>query len=129
MKRGVTLVELLAALVISALVVTLASRIFLSGNREFLRRVAGSEELARQYRIKARLHHLFEGTVASCSDGAARLKSEGAVDSLFVKCLVVDTGGKALVPWDGSGQPQLVEYRVVIRGRYGPVRLEGSVLK
>lgn len=142
-SRGVTLIELIVAIVISALVVGLASRLFLTGQREFLARVFESDRLSGLVRLKGALHQALRGEVTRCADGRLYIAKDGEEsemaallkarfpesDSLDFRCYEVDAGGDKLVEWKGRFQPQLVEYRVSLKTRKIVDRLEGSVLR
>jgi prepilin-type N-terminal cleavage/methylation domain-containing protein len=144
-NRGITLIELLAALVISALVVALASRIYLNGHREFLARVFESDRLTTLVRAKGTLHEVLRGEVAHCrneqlilvggsldssQDVAVGLKARfPGVDSITFRCFEVDEVRGELVEWRERFQPQLIEYRMVLNTRGRRDKLEGSVLK
>lgn len=141
-RRGVTLVELLAAMVLSALVVTLASRLYLGGHREFLARLFESDRLSDMIRLKGTLRQAFRADIGRCEGGRLQLASDtGAVDlaalvkarfpgadSLAFECYEVDAAGDGLQAWKTRFQPQLIEYRVTLRKRGGADRLEGSFL-
>ena len=72
-ELGVTLVELLAALLISAIIVAAASRIFLSGNRQYLLRTAESQRLEELHRLKGVLQGLLKREVETCGSGRSTL--------------------------------------------------------
>lgn len=142
-EKGLTLVELLAALVISALVVALASRLFLSGHNQFLARVFETDRLSAMVRLKGALHHALQGGIGGCESGRLQLK-DGDVktdlatflkerfpgaDSLEFRCYETGSDGADLVEWKQRFQPQLVEYRILIRTRKAEDWLVGSVLK
>lgn len=140
-ERGMTLLEVIAALVISALVIALASRLFLTGQSQFLERVFESDRLSGQVRLKGALRQALEGEVLGCESGALRLKGEEkdlaasikerfpGADSLEFHCRETSQDGESLVKWAQRFQPQLVEYRLVLLTRGKKDRLEGSILK
>lgn len=142
-SKGVTLVELLVAIVISALVVGLASRLFMSGQREFLARVFETDRLSALVRMKGALHHALIGEVSRCESGRLYLTQDGAetelgavlkarfpgADSLDFRCFELGGAGEKLVLWSGRFQPQLIEYRIALRTRKIVDHLQGSVLK
>lgn len=142
-EKGMTLVELLAALVISALVVALASRLFLAGHNQFLARVFETDRLSAMVRLKGALHHTLQGEIGGCESGrlllmdgdvkkdlAAFLKERfPETDSLQFKCYETGSDGGDLVEWKQRFQPQLVEYRILLKTRKAQDWLEGSVLK
>lgn len=142
-QRGLTLVELIAALVISALAVALASRLYLTGHREFLARVFETDRLSAQIRLKGSLHQALAGEVTRCGRGALSLATDSVAadlsawvkarfpeaDSMAFRCLELDARGGELVEWKDRFQPQLVEYRVVLRTRGKRDELKGSVLR
>lgn len=139
--KGVTLIELVVAVVISALVVTLASRLFLTGQKEFLARVFETDRLSALLRLKGNLQSALRGEVERCEGGRLRLDLDSGgtdlgacikarfpeADSLDFRCYEVD--GDRLSEWKGRFQPQLVEYRISLKTRGRVDRLEGSVLK
>lgn len=142
-EEGVTLIELLAALAVSGLVVAMASRIFLSGHAEFLRRSADSEKMALFYRLKAEVEGAMRGEIASCAAGHLVFRSDsGSADlgdrlrkrhpeiaqSRF-QCLEPDPDGTSLQDWKDGAQPPLIEYRLDIRFRRGSDSLFGSWLR
>jgi prepilin-type N-terminal cleavage/methylation domain-containing protein len=143
MNKGVTLVELLAAMVVSALVVALASRIYLSGHHELVRRITESEDLDRLYRLKAHLRKELAGEISKCDAGGIKLRADKkeidlfmvlhvkfpTLDTLRVACLVADTLQAKMVPWAGTGQPQIVEYEAHLAQARGMDWLRGSVLR
>lgn len=141
--RGVTLIELLAAIVIAGFVMTLAGKAFLSGNAQFLKRSADSERLASLYRLKAGLGHALRGEVSRCAAKGLYLKDgDGETEILarlrkrfpFVeggsfRCLEPDAAGSALQEWKDADQPPLVEYRLRVRVRGTADSLVGSWLR
>lgn len=142
-EQGVTLVELLAAIVLSALVVALASRLFLGGQREFLARVFETDRLSDMIRLKGTLRQALRADISRCEGGGLHLASDtGAVDlaahvkarfpgadTLAFRCFEIDAAGDGLTDWKERMQPRLVEYRIVLRTRGKPDRLEGSFLR
>ncbi|HKP95158.1 MAG TPA: hypothetical protein VJ385_05310 [Fibrobacteria bacterium] len=140
---GVTLVELLAALVVSAFIVVMASRIFLSGNLRFLQRTTESERLGALYRLKGAIHGAFRRDVERCASGrlwlreddgesemAALLKERfpGLAGSEF-HCLEPAPDGASLREWKDRFQPALVEYRLVLEKNGKADTLAGSWIK
>jgi prepilin-type N-terminal cleavage/methylation domain-containing protein len=142
-ERGVTLIELLAAMAVSGLVVALASRIFLSGHAQFLRRSADSEKVAMFYRLKAEVEGSLKGEVVSCTEGRLVLRSDtgdadlGAklrkrhpeVAQSTFKCLEANPDGTSIQDWKDGAQPPLIEYRLAIRFHQGADSLTGSWLR
>ena len=142
-QRGITLVELLAALVISALVVTLASRILLTGQRQYLARMFETDRLSALLRMKGALHQALGGRIAACGSGRLALDTDSTdldlaawfkarhpgADSLVFECLEVDEALTELVAWKGRFQPHLVAYRACLEVRGRTDCLAGSVLK
>jgi prepilin-type N-terminal cleavage/methylation domain-containing protein len=142
-ERGVTLIELLAAMALSGLVVALASRIFLSGQAQFLRRSADSEKMAAFYRMKAEVETDLRGEIISCAGGRLVFRSDSGEIDLGAKlrkrhpdlaqsrfaCLEPDEGGSALQIWKAGAQPPLIEYRLDIRFHRGMDSLTGSRLR
>lgn len=142
-SRGVTLVELLAALLISGFVVVLAGRIFLSGNRQYLQRFSESERLAALYRVKAGVQGALNGEVERCSGGKLWLRSDsgemelapmlkarfpGFASSDF-RCFETGADSASLVEWTEWFQPRLVEYKVVLGLGAKSDTLSGSLVK
>ena len=139
-SRGMTLIELLAALVISGFVMAMAGRVFLSGNAQFIKRSADSERLSVMYRIKADIRGALQGEVARCEKGGLWLKAAtGEADLLemlrkkepglaggWFRCLEIAADGKALQEWRIADQPPLVEYGLLVRSRGGEDSLSGS---
>jgi hypothetical protein len=142
-SRGVTLVELLAALLTSGFVVALASRIFLSGNREYLQRFSESERLAVLYRIKAGVQGALIGEVERCSGGKLWLRSDSGemelapmlkahypgMASADFRCFETGADSSSLGEWTEGFQPRLVEYKVVLRQGAKSDTLAGSMVK
>jgi prepilin-type N-terminal cleavage/methylation domain-containing protein len=142
-EKGVTLIELLAAMAITGLVVALASRIFLSGQAQFLRRSADSEKMAFFYRMKSEVEGGLKGELASCGGGRLVFRSDtGGADfgdrlrkrhpeitQARFQCLEPDPAGGALQDWKDGAQPPLIEYRVDIHFRQGTDSLSGSWLR
>ena len=128
-QRGITLVELLAALVISAFVVVMATRIFLSGNRQFLERSAESDRLGGLYRLKGAVQAALKREVARCASGKLWVLESGIEKELpellksrfagvagsEIRCLEVSTDGHSLVEWQDRFQPRLIEYRIQVK--------------
>ena len=85
-QRGITLIELLAALLITGFIVVIASRIFISGNRQFLLRSSESHSLERLHRVKSVLQAALKGEVETCASGSLEFGSDSvasdAVDFL-----------------------------------------------
>lgn len=142
-SHGVTLVELLAALLISGFVVVLAGRIFLSGNRQYLQRFSESERLAALYRIKAGVQGALKGEVERCSGGKLWLRSDSGQSELApmlksrypgmasadFRCFETGTDSTSLTEWTEGFQPRLVEYRVVLGQGAKTDTLAGSMIK
>jgi hypothetical protein len=136
-------VELLAAVVLSALVVALAGRLYLGGQREFLARVFESDRLSDMIRLKGTLRQALRADIGRCEGGRLQLASDtGAADlaalvkarfpgadSLEFKCYEVDAAGDGLREWKTRFQPRLIEYRVSLRTRGRSDRVEGSFLR
>jgi len=142
-QAGLTLIELLAALVVSAFVVAMASRIFLSGHAQFVRRSAESERIALCYRLRAEVEAGLKGEILACSGGGLSLLSDtGQVDfggrlrsrlpaltEVRFECLETDPAGAALQAWKDAAQPALIEYGLRIRVRGQDDSLTGSWLR
>ena len=135
--------ELLAAMAISAIVIALAARIFLSGHREFLGRAEESGRLAGLYRAKSAVRHALRGEIVRCEGGRLWLREEEGekdfeewfkarfpeADSLDFRCFEAEEGADSLAPWHSLAQPALVEYRLALgKGAKRDV-LAGSWLK
>lgn len=142
-ETGVTLIELLAALVVSAFVVAMASRVFLSGHAQFVRRTADSEKIALCYRLKAEVEAGLKGEILECSGGKLtlqtdtgqidlgdrlRARSPGLAEARFA-CLETDPAGTGLQTWKDAAQPALIEYGLRIRVRGQDDSLSGSWLR
>ena len=142
-ETGVTLIELLAALVVSAFVVAMASRIFLSGHAQFVRRSAESEKIALCYRLKAEVEAGLKGEVLACSGGKIAFQTDtgeidlgdrlrarlpALTDARFA-CLEPDSAGTVLQTWKDAAQPALIEYDLRIRVRGQDDLLSGSWLR
>ena len=143
LETGVTLIELLSALVVSAFVVAMASRIFLSGHAQFARRSAESEKIALCYRLKAEVEAGLKGEILTCAAGKlALLTDSGQIDlgarlharlpaliEAHFDCQEPDSSGTALQAWKDGAQPALIEYglRVQVRGQVDSV--SGSWLR
>lgn len=143
-SRGMTLIELLAALLISGFVVSMAGRIFLSGNAQFVKRSADSERLSTLYGLKAALRGALRGEVSRCGAGTVWLKGKSGETDLLVllkkktpeladgkfRCLEPDAAGTALQEWREAIQPPLVEYRLLLKKKKGEDdSLSGSWLR
>jgi hypothetical protein len=142
-ETGVTLIELLAALVVSAFVVAMASRIFLSGHAQFVRRSEESEKIALCYRLKAEVEAGLKGEVLACSGGKVTLQTDtGQIDlgdrlqarlpalaDARFDCLEPDSAGTGLQTWKDAAQPALIEYDLRIRVRGRNDSLSGSWLR
>jgi hypothetical protein len=143
LETGVTLIELLAALVVSAFVVAMASRIFLSGHAQFVRRSAESEKIALCYRLKAEVEAGLKGEILTCAGGKVALQTDSgqidlgdrlrvrlpALTEVRFECLEPDSAGAVLQAWKDAAQPALIEYglRVKVRGQIDS--LSGSWLR
>jgi prepilin-type N-terminal cleavage/methylation domain-containing protein len=142
-ENGVTLIELLAALVVSAFVVAMASRIFLSGHAQFVRRSADSEKMALFYRLKAETEAGLKGEILACSGGQLSLLTDsGQVDlgarlrartpalvATRFDCLEPDAAGTGIQAWKEATQPALIEYGLRVRVRGQEDSLTGSWLR
>jgi prepilin-type N-terminal cleavage/methylation domain-containing protein len=142
-QRGITLIELLAALLISGFVILMASRIFISGNRQFLLRSAESRRLEELYRLKAVVQGILKREVVQCAAGRLALREgDGSLDAeTYIKdhfphftgatfrCLETVSVQGALVEWKDWFQPRLIEYRVVLKSNGGENTLTGSSIK
>jgi prepilin-type N-terminal cleavage/methylation domain-containing protein len=142
-SRGMTLIELLAALLISGFVVSMAGRIFLSGNAQFVKRSADSERLSTLYGLKAALRGALRGEVSRCAGGTLWLKDKSVeIDLLTLlrkktpeladgkfRCLEPDAAGTALQDWREAIQPPLVEYRLLLKLKGEADSLSGSWLR
>lgn len=138
--RGVTLVELLAALLISAFIMVMASRIFLTGNHQFLERSSESRGLEESYRMKTFLQGALRREVERCSAGKLWLRgSEGGKDvETLLKahfpnltgaefhCLEPAADASSLVEWKDWFQPRLIEYQVMMKRDGKTDTLRGS---
>jgi prepilin-type N-terminal cleavage/methylation domain-containing protein len=142
-ERGVTLIELLAALAITGFVVAMAGRVFLSGHAQFLRRSADAEKLAAFYRLRAEVRGGLREDVGSCAGGRLMLRDENepadlgerirkrmpVVTEAHFLCWEIAAAGGTLQAWTESAQPALVEYRFRIRIRGKEDSLSGSWMR
>jgi prepilin-type N-terminal cleavage/methylation domain-containing protein len=142
-QAGLTLIELLAALVVSGFVVAMASRIFLSGHAQFVKRSAEAETLAAFYRLKAEVGGALRNEIRSCSGGRLTLRSDSGSFDLGTRlsgrlpalaearflCLEPDGDGADLQEWKDADQPALVEYHLEVRTRGRIDSLDGSWLR
>ena len=141
-SRGVTLIELLAALLISAIVVAVAGRIFLSGHAQFMKRSADSAKLGSFYRSKRIVEAALKSEVVRCEGGRLWLRRNGveseleaevkkhdrAVKDAEFRCLEAAADGATLQPWKDGAQPRLVEYRLRFKTGGDVDSLSGSFL-
>ena len=142
-QRGITLIELLAALLIAGFVIVMASRIFLAGNRQFLLRSAESQRLEEFYRLKAYIQGWLKSDVEQCGAGKLSVRADGgAVDlegaikkhypdltKAVFRCLEAAPDKGSLVEWKDGFQPQLIEYRLELGRKEKSDFLEGSWVK
>jgi prepilin-type N-terminal cleavage/methylation domain-containing protein len=142
-QKGITLVELLAALVISAFVVVMASRIFLSGNRQFFERFIESDRLGELHRLKGALQGVLKRDVARCASGRLWLaegEGEQELSELLkprfpgmsgseIRCFEISPDGHSLVEWRDRFQPSLIEYSIRMQRKAGTDTLAGSWIK
>lgn len=149
-----TLIELLAALIISAFIVAMASRVFLSGNRQFLDRILSSHRLENLHRMKAAVQGLLKREVEACAgkkitlrmeaggvDGADGMGASGQDAEAMLKahfpelagaeftCLEPAADSSSLVEWKDWFQPRLIEYRIILEGHGKRDTLTGSWIK
>jgi len=143
MARGFTLVELLAALMVSAFIAVMAARIFHSGNVQFMRRVSDSERLAALFKLKAKLQTELKEEVSRCSFGRLWLRRGAEETELTVRlreripdllsadfrCFETASDSASLVEWTDRFQPRLVEYRMVLKKGPDTDTLAGSWIK
>ena len=143
MKRGVTLVELLAAIALSALVIALATRIFLAGNRDFLAKALETGRLERLIRLKAEVRRALSLPVARCEGGRLWLEGEAGEKEIGeilkprfqdlrawdFRCFEADPGNKTLRECQEGSQVRLVEYRLLLEKHGKRDSLSGSYLK
>jgi prepilin-type N-terminal cleavage/methylation domain-containing protein len=142
-QRGITLIELLAALLITGFIVVIASRIFISGNRQFLLRSSESQSLERLHRVKSILQAALKGDVETCSSGSIGFRSDSIagdgfdflkrrvpeLESAEFLCLEPDRDGTSLVEWKTGFQPGLIEYRLILNRKDKRDTLAGSWIK
>ncbi len=143
MESGVTLVELLAALTISAFLVVLASRIFLSGNQQFLDRNLESDRFEKMYMLKASIQKYLQKEILRCDSGklwvkmdgletdvqAALKKHDSQIQSSDFQCYEKSGSPISLVTWKDWYQPSLVEYQIVLLKSGVRDTLRGSWIK
>jgi prepilin-type N-terminal cleavage/methylation domain-containing protein len=143
LKRGVTLLELLVALVISAIVISYASYIFLSGNHQYINRLMESGRIAQLFRIKTGIVKSLEDPIEKCEDGKILIVQDSGkielniklktqfpiIDSLVFHCLEMDSDSLSFRDWKEGNQPRLVEYRAFITEKNVRDSLSGSVAK
>lgn len=142
-QRGITLIELLAALLITGFIVVIASRIFISGNRQFLLRSSESQSLERLHRVKSVLQAALKGDVETCASGSIGIRSDSIsgdgfgflksripeLESAEFHCLEPDRDGMSLVEWKEGFQPGLIEYRLILNRKGKRDTLSGSWIK
>jgi type II secretory pathway component PulJ len=142
-ERGITLIELLAALLISGFVILMASRIFISGNRQFLLRSSESRRLEELHRLKAVVQGDFARDVVECAAGRLSLREgDGTVGAeklikahvpgltgASFRCLETGPGHETLVEWKDWFQPRLIEYQVMLKTNGVLDTLSGSWIK
>lgn len=145
-ERGITLIELLAALLITGFVVAIASRIFISGNRQFLLRASESHSLEDLHRLKSVVQAVLKREVEGCASGPLVLKRDSGdgkgddaaalikvrvpeLETAVFRCLETDRNGTSLVDWKDGIQPGLIEYRLVLNRKGKRDTLSGSWIK
>lgn len=140
-EAGVTLVELLVAIVISALVVGLVSRLFYSGQRAYLDRIFETDRLSTFFALKTFLNQALSHEVVRCGDGELSLVENSGekkltawiqerfpeVEASEFRCLEVD--GEVLSVWRNRFQPDLIEYRLTVRSGKALQKWVGSTFK
>ena len=143
---GVTLIELLVAITVSALVIVFATKIFLSGNLQFLERGKQSDNLITLFKLKNEIDKVLAGQISRCESGKiwiqdlepnkdpselfALLKLRiGSIVSSDFHCFEIQRADHSLIDWQGRFQPSLVEYKLVISQKGKVDSLIGSVLK
>jgi hypothetical protein len=136
-------VELLAALLLAGFIVALASKLFLSGNAQFLRRATESRRLGDLYRLKGMIQGSLKKDVTRCASGKLWLREGGSEKELSeaikghfpdmaaarFKCLETASDGSGLVEWKARFQPGLVEYAVILGKGAKADTLAGSWIK
>lgn len=125
-SAGVTLLELLAALALSGLVVALASRIFLLGQKEFFGRVRESERLQTLRLAQGELERALRFPVVKCGREALEVESDSgtvemgkwlasrfpAIHRAEFECWDLGASGFSLRPASPPIRPRWVEYRL-----------------
>lgn len=142
-QNGVTLVELLAALLVSGLVLVIASRIFLSGKHQFLSRTADSKKIETLFHLKKVLQSALNGEIEECLGGKLTLRQASTHSDLQMilkkkfpeiltanlHCLEVSSDQTSLVDWKLGFQPRLVEYTIILKNKGNLDTLLGSWIK
>jgi prepilin-type N-terminal cleavage/methylation domain-containing protein len=140
-EKGLTLLELLAALVISGFVMALAGKLFLSGQRAFHERIFDTDRLSSLLLIKGTLQQELSREILTCKNGRIELIREAAtvnlsqwvqarfaeVASSEFRCFELD--GDHLSAWENRFQPSLVEYHIKMREGGKWSEWDGSLLK
>lgn len=142
-QGGVTLIELLTAMAVSAFIVILAGRTFMMGNRQFLQRSVESDRFAALYRMKSWVEGELRKEVSRCGSGNLWLSDSAGEKDLsalakahfpaFVSadfhCFEPAADSASLVDWKDGFQPPLIEYKVIVRKGKQDDTLTGSWIK
>ena len=142
MKKGMSLVELLVAMTIAALVMILVTQLFLTSHQEFIGRMQESNRMNQLQRLKSAVQKSLHGEVSRCEGGRLWVILDGEekemaawlslrfsdLDSLEFQCKEVDQN-HLLTEWHGPPPPKLIEYKIgqgkgkkrnVLRGSWIP---------
>ncbi len=122
-QKGLTLLELLAALTISSMAILIGAQIFGWNQNQFYFRMRESEFLQRQYLLQETVRGQLKHEIVSCKSDhlvvwnkkeewevvTALRKRFPGLETLTFNCIEVDEHG-ALILWNSGIQPKLVEY-------------------
>ncbi len=141
--RGFTLIELLVGITISTFIVTLTSRIYLSGHSQFMARSQEAEDLRHLFLLTRTIQKALQNPISKCQGGQIEIEREEKkiilkdslleiypeIKSLKFICLEADTLQNRLTEWKDRFEPQLIEYTGVWKSKGSERMIFGSWLK
>ncbi|MGL1934453.1 MAG: prepilin-type N-terminal cleavage/methylation domain-containing protein [Fibrobacterales bacterium] len=136
-QRGVTLIELMAAIAVSAIVLTLLGQLFLQSQKEYSSRMSESWQFQKQYLIEKTINKALYSDFEECSFGKIKVKTLKStvnesiyqkfpeVEAITFKCFELDPDLGIVQDWKFAIKPDLVKYQIqFVKG----VAVDGMVL-
>jgi prepilin-type N-terminal cleavage/methylation domain-containing protein len=141
--KGMTLLELIVALALSSIVISLCAMMYLKSTGQFHRRVHDSRLLQTWHLVNTHVDNSLKKKIDKCAFGRVYYFSDSGVvdikeelierfpglETINFRCYELDRFTGNLVTWGMKENPDLIEYMGNLKGDVVNRRISGSIMR